>query len=181
MRNYRGRFNISSPSNASVDQIVDQIESRNEFGARRFPQPSFSFSLVQESYYGLSGLPSFWCCGTDTPPLRGPAGGLQHRPGGAVHGGGVRRMPGGGRGGGEHGRSGAGAGQRVRGAAVEEREIRSHLHPRLRDGAGVTPGPGPLLRLLQRRAAASVARLPDPGKVALASRHHGVTSRNGRC
>ena len=38
---------------------------------------------------------------------RGQAGGVQHRPGGAVHGGGVHRAAGVGRGGGEHGRSGA--------------------------------------------------------------------------
>ena len=55
------------------------------------------------------------------------------------------------------------AGQRVRGAAVEEREIRGHLHSRLRDGAGAAPGAGAVLRLLQRRAAAPVAGLPDPG------------------
>ena len=46
----------------------------------------------------------------------------------AVHGAGVHRPPGGGRDRGEPGRSGAGVGQRVRGAAVEEREIRRHLH-----------------------------------------------------
>ena len=58
----------------------------------------------------------------------GPAGDLQHRPGVAVHVAGVHRPPGGGRDRGEPGRSGAGVGQRVRGAAVEEREIRRHLH-----------------------------------------------------
>ena len=68
----------------------------------------------------------------------GQAGGLQHRPGGAVHGGGVHRAAGGGRGGGEHGRAGAVPGQRVRGAAVEEREDRPNntrtLHTRCRGG-----------------------------------------------
>ena len=93
----------------------------------------------------------------------GKAGGLQHRPGGAVHGGGVHRAAGVGRGGGEHGRAGAGVGQRVRGAAVEEREIRGYLHSRLRGGAGAAPGAGPVLRLLQRRAASPVAGVPDPG------------------
>ena len=58
----------------------------------------------------------------------GPAGDLQHRPGVPVHGAGVHRPPGGGRDRGEPGRSGAGVGQRVRGAAVEERQIRRHLH-----------------------------------------------------
>lgn len=47
--------------------------------------------------------------------------------GGAVHGGGVHGEAGVGRCGGEHGRPGAGVGQRVRGAAVEEREIRRYL------------------------------------------------------
>ena len=50
----------------------------------------------------------------------GTAGGVQHRPGGAVHGGGVHRAAGVGGGGGEHGRPGAVPGQRVRGAAVED-------------------------------------------------------------
>ena len=63
--------------------------------------------------------------------VAGPAGDLQHRPGVAVHVAGVHRPAGGGRGRGEPGRSGACAGQRVRGAAVEEREIRRHLHQRL--------------------------------------------------
>ena len=45
-----------------------------------------------------------------------------------VHGAGIHRPPGGGRDRGEPGRSGAGVGQRVRGAAVEECEIRRHLH-----------------------------------------------------
>jgi transposase-like protein len=93
----------------------------------------------------------------------GEAGGLQHRPGGAVHGGGVHRLPGGGRSGGEHGRPGAGVGQRVRGAAVEEREIRGHLHSRLRGGAGAAPGAGPVLRLLQQRTSSSVAGISNPG------------------
>src|SRR5262249_58380566 len=48
----------------------------------------------------------------------GPAGGLQHRPGRAVHGGGLDRAAGGGGGGREHGRAGPVAGQRVRRAAV---------------------------------------------------------------
>ena len=39
---------------------------------------------------------------------------------------------------GEHGRPGSGVGQRVRGAAVEEREIRGRLHLVLRDGAGAS-------------------------------------------
>ena len=41
---------------------------------------------------------------------------------------GIHRPPGGGRDRGEPGRSGAGVGQRVRGAAVEECEIRRYLH-----------------------------------------------------
>src|SRR5262249_17506548 len=50
------------------------------------------------------------------------------RPGLAVHVARVDRQRGGGRGRGESRWPGAGAGQRVRGAAVEEREIRRHLH-----------------------------------------------------
>ena len=53
---------------------------------------------------------------------------LQHRPGFAVHGAGLHQPPGGGRDRGEPGRSGACVGQRVRGATVEEREIRRHIH-----------------------------------------------------
>ena len=44
---------------------------------------------------------------------------------------GIHRPPGGGRDRGEPGRSGACVGQRVRGATVEEREIRGYLHQRL--------------------------------------------------
>ena len=91
------------------------------------------------------------------------AGGVQHRPGGAVHGGGVDRAAGVGRGGGEHGRAGAVPGQRVRRAAVAEREVRGRVHAGVRDGAGAAAWAGEVLRLLQRRAAAPVARLPDPG------------------
>ena len=61
----------------------------------------------------------------------GKAGGVQHRSGGAVHGGGVHGEAVVGGGGGEHGRSGAGVGQRVRRAALEDGEIRRHLHSRL--------------------------------------------------
>ena len=46
----------------------------------------------------------------------------------AVHGAGLHQPLGGGRDRGEPGRSGACVGQRVRGAAVEEREIRRHIH-----------------------------------------------------
>ena len=69
---------------------------------------------------------------------------------------------------------GAGAGQCVRGAAVEERKIRGYLYSRLRYGAGAAPGPIPVLRLLQRRATASVARIPDPGGGLPGSKHHGA-------
>ena len=58
---------------------------------------------------------------------RGTAGGVQHRPGGAVHGRGVDGSAGVGGGGGEHGRQGPVPGQRVRGAAVAEREVRGRL------------------------------------------------------
>ena len=53
---------------------------------------------------------------------------LQHRPGFAFHGEGLHQPLGGGRDRGEPGRSGAFVGQRVRGATVEEREIRKHIH-----------------------------------------------------
>jgi hypothetical protein len=92
--------------------------------------------------------------------------------GGAVHGGGIHGAAGVGRCGGEHGGAGAGVGQRVRRAAVEEREIRGYLHPGLRGGAGAAPGAGPVLRLLQRRAASSVAGLPDSGDRLLGDRCH---------
>ena len=59
--------------------------------------------------------------------VAGQAGDLQHRSGVAVHVAGVHRPVGGGRGRGEPGRSGAGVGQRVRGAALEECEIRGYL------------------------------------------------------
>src|SRR5665213_2880745 len=58
----------------------------------------------------------------------GPSGDLQHRPGLAVHVAGIHRPPGGGRDRGEPGRSGACAGQRVRGAIMEERKIRRYLY-----------------------------------------------------
>ena len=61
----------------------------------------------------------------------GKAGGVQHRSGGAVHGGGVHGEAVVGGGGGEHGRPGAGVGQRVRRAALEDGEIRRYLHSRL--------------------------------------------------
>src|SRR5262249_47957303 len=78
--------------------------------------------------------------------------------------------------GGEHGRSGACAGQRVRGAIVEEREIRGYLHSRLRYGAGVTPGAGTVLRLLQPRTSSSVAGVQDPGGGLREGRcHEGLT------
>ena len=68
---------------------------------------------------------------------RGEPGGVQHRPGSAVHGRGVDGSAGVGRGGGEHGWSGPLPGQRVRGAAVAEREVRGRVPAGLRDGAGV--------------------------------------------
>ena len=59
---------------------------------------------------------------------QGSAGDLQHRPRLAVHVARVHRPPGGGWDRGEPGRSGAGVGQCVRGAVVEERKIRRHLY-----------------------------------------------------
>ena len=56
------------------------------------------------------------------------AGDFQHRPRVTVHVAGVHRPVGGGWGRGEPGRAGACVGQRVRGASLEEREIRGHLH-----------------------------------------------------
>ena len=53
---------------------------------------------------------------------------FEHRPGFAVHGAGLHQPLGGGRDRGEPGRSGACVGQRVRGATVEERKIRRHIH-----------------------------------------------------
>ena len=67
----------------------------------------------------------------DAALAQGPAGDFQHRPGFPVHGARVHRAAGGGRDQGEPGRSGAGVGQRVRGAAVEERQIRRYLPQRL--------------------------------------------------
>ena len=60
----------------------------------------------------------------------------------AVHGAGVHRPPGGGRGRGEQGRSGAGVGQRVRGAAVAVAEIRGGVLESIskRERDGVWPG-----------------------------------------
>jgi len=57
--------------------------------------------------------------------------GIQHRLGVPVHGPGIHWPPGGGRDRGEPGWSGAGVGQCVRGAAVEERKIREYLHHEL--------------------------------------------------
>ena len=58
----------------------------------------------------------------------GKSRGVQHRSRGAVHGGGVHGEAVVGGGGGEHGRARAGVGQRVRRAALEDSEIRRHLH-----------------------------------------------------
>ena len=59
--------------------------------------------------------------------VAGSAGGVQHRPGRAVHGPGVDGAAGVGGGSGEHGRQGSVPGQRVRGAAVADGEVRGHL------------------------------------------------------
>ena len=66
-------------------------------------------------------------------------------------------------GGGEHGRAGPLPGQRVRGAAVAEGEVRGHVPVAVRGGAGVAAGAGAVLPVLQRGAAAPVAGLPDAG------------------
>src|SRR5512144_1332511 len=76
----------------------------------------------------------------------------------------------------KYGRSWAGVGQRVRRATVEGREIRGHLHSRLRGGAGALSGAGPVLRLLQQRTTSSVAGVSDPGGRLRKSRgHEGLT------
>src|SRR5262249_42166015 len=72
-----------------------------------------------------------------------------------------RLEPGGG--GGEHGRAGPLPGQRVRGAAVADGQVRGHLPVGVRDGAAVAAGAGALLPVLQRGAAAPSPGLPDPG------------------
>ena len=62
---------------------------------------------------------------------------------------GIHRSPGGGRDRGEPGRSGACVGQRVRGAAVEEREIRRYIHQGLCTRSRPRVGPEVLLLVLQ--------------------------------
>lgn len=96
-----------------------------------------------------------------TPPSHTPptARGVQHGPGGAVHGGGVHRAAGVGRGGGAPGWARAVPGQRVCGAAVAERAIGGRGPVGLRSGAGSGAGVGETLRL-QPRAAAPGAGIP---------------------
>ena len=92
---------------------------------------------------------------------RGRPEASEHGPGRAVHGSGVDGAAGVGRGGGEHGRSGPLPGQRVRGAAVAVGEVRGRVPAVLRGGAGTGARAGSVLPVLQRRAPASVAGLPD--------------------
>lgn len=69
--------------------------------------------------------------------------------GGPVHRPGVDRPAGGGGHPGEHGRAGAGGGQRARRAAVAIGEVRGRVPAGVRVGPGPGAGPGGVLRLLQ--------------------------------
>jgi hypothetical protein len=105
-------------------------------GGDRLVQPVRAVVAAVE-YHGRRVLPG----GARGGALAGPTGDLQHRPGFAVHVARVHRPAGGGGCRGEPGRSGAGAGQRVRGTPLEEREIRGYLHQRLREHTGIGIGP----------------------------------------
>src|SRR5262245_6886032 len=98
----------------------------------------------------------------------GAARGVQHRPGGAVHSAGVDGPAGEGGGGGEHGRSGAVPGQRVRGAAVADGQVRGPLPVGLRRSAAAGAGAGAVLPVLQRGAAAPGPGVPNAGERVLA-------------
>src|SRR5207244_4863156 len=80
-----------------------------------------------------------------------------------IHGGGVRVAGEGVGGADEHGRSRAVAGQRVRRAAVAEREVRRGVPVASCHGAGPPLGAAALLRLLQRGSSAPIAEGPDAG------------------
>ena len=86
------------------------------------------FSRYVLSWRLSNTLEGQFCLEALDEACRGPARDLQHRPGFAVHDAGLHQPLGGGRDRGEPGRSGACVGQRVRGATVEEREIRRHIH-----------------------------------------------------
>src|SRR5207248_893544 len=66
-------------------------------------------------------------------------------------------------GGGEHGRQGALPGQRVRGAAVADGQVRRHLPVAVRRRAAVAARAGAVLPVLQRGAPAPGPGLPAAG------------------
>src|SRR5262249_35491981 len=110
--------------------FLSPIQVNNRF-LIPFPDPGFMYLTAVIDWfsrYVLSWRLSNTLEGAVLPGGAGrgvgdePAGDLQHRPGVPVHSAGVHWPPGGGRDRGEPGRSGAGAGQRVRRAAVEERK-----------------------------------------------------------
>jgi len=107
---------------------------------------------------GLRVLPgcSEWGLGT------GGSRDIQHRSRVAVHQHGLHRQAQGGRGQDQHGRQGAGLGQRVYRTTLVERQVRGSLSRRLRKRMGGSSALGSVFSVLQHRATSSGVGLPNP-------------------